>query len=83
MVASCPVMKGIEEDGVISEAISFETLMKTIEKDEPDYKDLMEELPPLVSLMRQVHKHAWWNGAEFGRLVFVKLDEAETIRENG
>jgi len=79
---SCPVIRGIDEDGVISESISFESLLKSIENDDDNVKELMHDLPAVVTLMRQIHKHAWWNGAEFGRLVFVKMDEDEQVRRD-
>ena len=79
---SCPVMRSIDEDGTISEAISFESLLKSIENDDANVKELMHDLPAVVTLMRQIHKHAWWNGAEFGRLVFVKMDEDEQVRRD-
>ncbi len=81
-MATCPVIRGIEEDGTISESISFESLIKSIESDDPDVRELMHDLPSIIALMRQVHKHAWWNGAEFGRLVFVKIDEDEQIKRD-
>ncbi len=79
---TCPVIRGIDEDGVISESISFESLLKSIENDDTNVKELMHDLPAVVTLMRQIHKHAWWNGAEFGRLVFVKMDEDEQVRRD-
>ena len=79
---TCAVSKGIEEDGIISEGISFETFIKTLQEEDEKVDELFKELPPLMSLIRHVHKQAWWDGAEFGRLVFVKLDEDEQTRED-
>jgi hypothetical protein len=65
--------KEIVAEGESIEAISFESVIKTIENEDDTAFELMKDLPSLPALLRQVHKHAFWRGADFGRLWFLKL----------
>lgn len=75
------LIKDIEAEGDTTESISFESVIKTIEDDDPNACELMAELPALVPLLKHVHKHAFWRGADFGRTTFLKLadDDEEYI----
>jgi hypothetical protein len=71
----------IEEEGTIKEALSFNVILKILEAEDDDIIETIRDLPILPSLLRQVHKHAYWAGAEFGRLTFLKLSEDEDVEE--
>ena len=43
--------------------------------------ETMKALPALPALLRQIHKHAYWAGADFGRLTFLKIAEDEELQE--
>lgn len=76
-------LRDIESQGDSTEAISFESVIKTIECDDKEALELMKDMPVMVALMRNIHKHAFWRGADFGRKVFLRLadDDTEYIDE--
>ena len=67
----------IEADGESAEATSFVSVIKTIEDDDPNAKELMADLPSLVALLKLVHKQGFWYGADFGKKTFIEIDESE------
>jgi hypothetical protein len=69
----------IEEEGNIKEALSFNVILKILESEDRDILETISDLPSLPALLRQVHKHAYWAGAEYGRLTFIKISEDEDI----
>jgi hypothetical protein len=71
----------IEEEGNIKEAISFNSIISLLESEDPDIMETMKALPALPALLRQIHKHAYWAGADFGRLTFLKIAEDEELQE--
>jgi len=71
------IIEEIENDGVITESLSFENIIKMIDEEDPESTDTMTEMPALPKLLKQVHKQGFWAGAEFGRLVFLKILEDE------
>ena len=74
----------VEGEGDISESISFDSVIKAIEEEDPEVKELMEELPALAMLLRTVHKQGFWRGVDFGRkMVMGILEEETTGKRNG
>ena len=71
-------LKDIEAEGDNTESVSFESVIKTIEHDDKDALEVMKDLPVVVALLRHIHKHAFWRGADFGRTTFLKLAEDDT-----
>jgi len=71
----------IEEEGNIKEAISFNSIISLLESEDPDIMETMKALPALPALLRQIHKHSYWAGADFGRLTFLKIAEDEELQE--
>ncbi len=71
-------LKDLETEGDTTEAISFESVIKTIENDDKEALEVMREMPVIVALMRHIHKHAFWRGADFGRTTFLKLADDDT-----
>ena len=71
------IIDEVEADGVITESLSFENIIKMIDEEDPDSAETMTDLPALPKLLKQVHKQGFWAGAEFGRLVFLKILEDE------
>jgi hypothetical protein len=71
------ILTELQIDGESSEAISFETIIKMIDEQDPDSKEMFDEMPVIVKLMKSVHKQGFWQGAEFGRMLFMKIVENE------
>jgi hypothetical protein len=72
----------LEEEGQIKETLSFDTIIKLMEGKDDETRELVEAMPSLPALLRHVHKHAFWAGAEFGRISFIKISEDESITED-
>jgi len=68
----------LEGEGDISESISFDSVIKAIEEDDEEVKDLLAELPALAMLLRTVHKQGFWRGVDFGRMMVMKILEEES-----
>jgi len=77
----CNLTNEIEEEGNIKEAISFNSIIRLMEAEDPEIAETIKALPALPALLRSVHKHAYWAGADFGRLTFLKIAEDEELQE--
>ena len=71
------ILTELQVDGEASEAISFETIINMIDKEDPDAREMFDDMPVIVKLMKSVHKQGFWQGAEFGRMLFMKIVENE------
>jgi|10_taG_2_1085330.scaffolds.fasta_scaffold00714_1 hypothetical protein len=74
------VTNEIEEEGNIKEALSFNIIIKVLESEAQDIAKVLEDLPSLPKLLRQVHKHAYWSGMDFGRQIIASLSEDDDVR---
>jgi hypothetical protein len=56
-------------------------MLKILETEDDSMIETLEEMPSLPKLLRQVHKHGFWHGAEFGRKIFLEIMEDERKSE--
>ena len=75
------IIAELEMDGDGAENIGFETILKILEAEDDQMYEILEDMPSLPKLLRQVHKAGFWHGAEFGRKVFLEIMEDERKTE--
>lgn len=68
------ILAEIESEGDTSEAISFDSVLKVIDK---EVEDMVEEIPSIVTLLKLVHKQGFWRGVNFGREFMTRILEDE------
>jgi hypothetical protein len=63
------------------ESMHFSNLLKIIDDDDPDFKELVKEVPSVPTLLRAVHKAGFWAGTNYGKEVYLKADNTEFLEE--
>ena len=67
-------IKAVEFDGDSKEALSFISLIKVIEKEDKDFRDLIKEVPSIPAFLRAAHKAGFWSGTNYGKGIYLNAE---------